>query len=251
MKYYFYIEEAVKGGLEKAYDYSIPLLVSALKVKQLRLENKLIKQKMLNQLSVERSQQQGISGYISWLYGRINYSNKLAGIKPDMDMLYFSLVKDYLNQKSDSEDSYDVWARGYFCLDKPYYDTQKDSLIATIPKMSSTNDKLWSQTLLLSAASEHNDVEFYQKVKNEICSLAEEENVNQALKKIPLEDFQGWALSLLLASEVKLFSKNKLTENILGDLSEVIKKDKNPHDIAMIDAYLFNLKEEYNFKSNL
>jgi hypothetical protein len=237
-QYYYYIEQAMKGELDKAYDYTMPLIVTSLQISNFRYEFNLIKHKTMQAILKERSDQGHIDGKIAWLLGRVLYANKMSNLESPMDFLTIDPAKTYLNTRSVPFNNYEAWAIGYYSILKPFYEDKKQSFVGIANSCSNLSDRLWAYNLYLSVSAQHNDVEVYKLLRESLMKNAGVTSLHEAIKEIPGDDFRGWGLGLALISEAKMGVESRVLEIYAQEIEEVKKKKVNVHDCALAESYL-------------
>lgn len=245
-KYLYTIEQAAKGALETPIEYSIPLIVTALQYKKFKQENHHIKNKYLDSLLKEMRKKQTPDGYLAWLFGRVIYSNKLTKTNNELDNVKLIPIKNFVSNIEKSSNEFEAWALGYFSMDSGIYN-KKSSLFQTqASSLDKVADKLWAYSMFLSACAINNDKNTYESLKNGMIESVQARDTIEALEKIPLNDYQGWALGLNLISESTIDRKSPLVPILLTKLEEISKVQTIENDKVLAESYLFHYNENYS-----
>jgi hypothetical protein len=245
-KFYYTIEQAAKGELETAIEYSIPLIVTALQLKKFKQENFQIKNKYLDMLIHEQRKKQAIDGYLAWLYGRVVYSNKITNTRNEFDNLKLAGPRNFVMQIEKPQNGFEAWATGYFSFDPSVYSKKSNLFQSHASTIQPEVDKLWAYGMFLSAASMNKDKETYANLKKDLVDSVKVNDVNEALDKIPLDDYRGWAVGLQLVSESHIDRKSPLVPVLLKQLEDIINTQKIENDKVLAESYLFFYNENYS-----
>mgnify|MGYP006976751581 CR=1 FL=1 len=244
MSYYSQIEKAMKGQLENAYQYTIPLIVTSLQIKQFKYEYVQIKKHTLSAIVREQHQKEELDGYIAWLFSRVYYTTTISPVGSLIDF-QLSSIKSFLSNKTDNYDQYYAWAYGYYSQDKSFYDAKKDIFSTLIESCKNPTDRFWAYTLFLNSATKNQDFEHYSKLQEAFLKETNTSSLVEAGQKIPYQDYQGWALSLMLLSELQKDPKSNIINQIQEKLEDVKKKNVDSNDVALVEAYQSYCKDQF------
>lgn len=245
-KFYHTIEQAARGNLETAIEYSVPLLVTALQYKKFKQENFQIKNKYLDALLKEQRIKGSLDGYLAWLYGRVLYNNKITNTRFEFDNVKLIPVLNYVSQIEKPADGFEAWALGYFSIDPKVYAKKSSNFALNAIGIEKEVDRLWAYNMFLSAASLHSDKSTYENLKTSLLDSVKAKDIPEALEKIPLDDYRGWAYGLQLVSESNIDRKSPLVPVLLKKLEDLIKEQKIVNDKILAESYLFYYNENYS-----
>jgi hypothetical protein len=245
MSYYQHVEKAMKGQLENAYQYTIPLIYTSLQIKEFKHEYAQIKKNTLTALIKEQNTRGSLDGYLSWLYGRVFYTTTFCPIDHATDFQLVPVKNSLLNKK-DKYDQYYAWAFGYFSLSPSFYSQRKNDFPESIQSAKEKSDRLWTYVLFLHSAIINKDVQQYNFLKQDLETYANKSNLVDAVSTISFEDFRGWALSLSLISELMQDTKSQNIYQLQEKIQDVKNQNKNIHDVALVEAYQSYTKSKFN-----
>lgn len=116
---------------------------------------------------------------------------------------------------------YRAWALGYLSIYDPRYIESLKISIEPLKADENNSNVLWAIVMALQSA--HG--ESYQTYKQELMNITGKGSIREALEKIPVSDFRGWATSLTLLAassnqdqEIINILRASLDEQLTGDM---------------------------------
>ena len=179
-----------------------------------------------------------------WLLGRQlisldfkTYQTKINKLLDDMGTILNNHAEQQINP-------YLVWAQGYLAVyyarnnkNENYEQTIEKTLIEC-SKLQDQTCKLWGYVMCLMAAGKKKDYENYQNIVLQIMQFDKESgDFIKALKKIPMNDFQTWAMAIAMEAAAILNNDKDLQLLSTAITYNMVSETMDKYDKALTTTY--------------
>lgn len=204
---------------DSLYNLSVALTASA-KLKSLDEYKKNLKD--IN-ISLSKSEDDSRK---TWMLGRVALAASQMDDEKTVADTLIQLKKLLPNVKKDA--CY-AWALGYMAaINTNEYKENKEKMLEAVKFLTKAADVLWAHVMNLQAAAKEGDQDCFNEILVQMKKYTKKETIAEALSTIPQDDWQAWALGIVLKAAATI-RKKELYDELL-----------EPSRLAITDAIKVN-----------